>query len=190
MTAAQNETFRENETESIKEQFKNNVKQFSAYVIAFIVFLVITAIVVSLSTDLMFDTGFFKVPIKTPEALRTSEKTFSEECLTLSVTDVRSENDRVFIDLSAEYQNEYAADFSDRSFIMVKYSKSGQYRENIYYSSDTEKVIIELPNGKTQIDYSFEYFAPNEDIDNEEFIYCLRIDTKSSYGIIDIICNV
>ncbi len=59
MTAAQNETFRENETESIKEQFKNNVKQFSAYVIAFIVFLVITAIVVYFIKDLMFDTGFF-----------------------------------------------------------------------------------------------------------------------------------
>ncbi len=190
MTAAQNETFSGNETESIKEQFKNHVKRFSAYVVAFIVFLVLTAIIVSLSTDLMFDTDFFEVPTIIPETLRTNENSFSEECFALTVTDVKSQNDRVFIDLTAEYKSNCTAVFSDRNFIMVKYSKSGQYRENIYYPSNSEEIVIELPDEKTRLDYSFEYFAPNENIDDEEFIYCLRIDTKSSYGIIDIICNV
>lgn len=152
---------------------------------------VIAAIMITLGlkTDFLYHTDFFKVEAEKTVPVHAVKRTFSGNEYDFELESYCNDKGDITVIVNVCSSEAALNRISPDDFKLICYDSGGDQREEVISAPDYEKTVTDNGADRKSCRYELKYARYPDEGEFSGDIYCLRINTGSSDGIISILCN-
>lgn len=149
----------------------------------------IILIILGLKTNFLYHTDIFKVKAQDTVPIHAEKRSFCGNEYEFELKNYTNDDGNISVVIDATASEAALNRISSDNFHLICYDNNGDKREEIITALDFKEDITNISPEKQCCRYELTFARYSNSVNASEDIYCLRISTDSSDGIISILCN-
>lgn len=149
----------------------------------------IILMILGLKTNLLYHTDIFKVKAQETVPIHAEKRAFCGNEYEFELKNYTNNDGNISVVIDATANEAALNRISAANFQLICYDSNGDKREEIITALDSKEDITNISSEKQCCRYELTFARYSNSINSSEDIYCLRIFTESSDGIVSILCN-
>ncbi|MGN0691994.1 MAG: hypothetical protein ACI4K7_06580 [Oscillospiraceae bacterium] len=170
-------------------EFRRKTVKAALIVTGATVAVAIILIILSLKTNFLYHTDIFKVKAQDTVPIHAERNTYCGNEYEFELINYTNDDGNISVLLEATAGEAALNRISSDNFKLICYDGNGDKREEVITPIYSKEDVTNIGSEMQCCRYELTFARYTDSVNTSDDIYCLRISTESSDGIISILCN-